>query len=226
VKNTKRILSVTIRRMFDDSPDTSHLGEYGREAETEYSIDRKHKLDCIANDQEQQGKLGRIADFLEDGECCSMHSLPQELFCSKCRWHTTMLEAAEQVRELAECDGCAYIERNTYQFFNPPVENYLGESPEDIRKYVRQDFARMESLNSGDWSYIGIRAEAIVEAGGSGISQRVSSGGLYGIESDLGQAYFDEVGREELAGLRDELIGLGFSRRAISTAFKSVKEKA
>lgn len=111
-----------------------------------------------------------------------------------------------------------------YRYFNPNHENYEGCTEEEIRKYCRQDFDRMESLNAGDWYYIGIRAEAIIETG-SGITQRVSSGGLWGIESDSDKSYFEEVQNEELAALKAELVALGFSKRAISKAFKSVQEQ-
>src|SRR5690348_12833774 len=45
----KRILSVTIRRMVDTSPDASWLGEYSNSPKTEYAIDRKHSLTCPVN---------------------------------------------------------------------------------------------------------------------------------------------------------------------------------
>jgi hypothetical protein len=41
---SKRIHKVTIKRMVDDSPDTSWLGEYSDKATSEYSIDREHTL--------------------------------------------------------------------------------------------------------------------------------------------------------------------------------------
>ena len=37
-KSMKRIHKVTIKRMTDESPDTSWLGEYSNTAETEYAI--------------------------------------------------------------------------------------------------------------------------------------------------------------------------------------------
>src|SRR5260370_9410628 len=47
----KRILSVTIRRMVDDSPDTSWLGEYSSKCTSEFSIDRAHAEDCPVNNK-------------------------------------------------------------------------------------------------------------------------------------------------------------------------------
>ena len=82
----------------------------------------------------------------------------------------------------------------------------------------------MESLNRDDWCFVGLRAEAEVQTG-SDVVQRITSGGLWGVESDSGKDYLDTVAREELSQLKDELVGLGFSRRAIATAFKNVQEK-
>lgn len=46
---SKRIERVTIKRLTDDNPDTSYLGEYSNRAKSEYAIDRKHSLDCPIN---------------------------------------------------------------------------------------------------------------------------------------------------------------------------------
>src|SRR5205823_3422925 len=45
-KTSKQILSVSIKHLIDESPDTSHLGEYSNHADSDYTIDRKHAEDC------------------------------------------------------------------------------------------------------------------------------------------------------------------------------------
>ena len=57
------------------------------------------------------------------------------------------------------------------------------------------------------------------------VIQDISSGGLWGVESDSDKAYFAEVAGEELAELKSQLQALGFSKRAISQAFKSENVK-
>ena len=84
-----------------------------------------------------------------------------------------------------------------------------GEKPgtKDFYKYGMEDFKRMEGLERGDWSFIGIRAEAQVSYGQNGNSRRLewfTSGGLWGIESDSGE-YLKEVAKDELADLRAHL---------------------
>lgn len=47
MKNGKRIHKVVIKRMFDDSPDTSNLDEYsGHPTSGQFAIDRSHGEDC------------------------------------------------------------------------------------------------------------------------------------------------------------------------------------
>ena len=128
--------------------------------------------------------------------------------------------------------------RNEYRYFNPSF-NYVTKdgharpenTPDEVRKYVRQDYDRMESLNRGNWCFIGIRAEAEIavsidphkRTNTTWTLHEITSGGLWGIESDSDKDYFAEVEKEELASLRDQLTALGFGKRAIATAFKNVE---
>jgi hypothetical protein len=112
--------------------------------------------------------------------------------------------------------------RDEYQYFNPSA-NYKGETPENMRKYVLRDYERMESLNRGDWCFMGVRAEAEIVLGG--IRQTIASGGLWGIESDSNKSYFTEIETEQLAELREQLHIVGFNKRAISVAFKNVERE-
>jgi hypothetical protein len=123
-----------------------------------------------------------------------------------------------------DCGGDR-LGRNEYRYFNPCHENYMGEPEADIRKYCLQDFNRMESLQAGEWHFLGIRAQATVVTGSDSnhsLTQRITSGGVWGIESDSGKDTFAEVETEQLAELKDELKALGFSARAISKAFKTI----
>lgn len=204
--NAKRIISVKLKRIVDDSPDTSYLGEYSsRMASDWYSIDRDHSLDCIENDLWQKAKLERIADAMEmqDEDDPAIGSVRELQYC--------------------DCGECGDRKRNEYRFFfNPNVENYKGLSHAEIRQYTRQDYKRMESGQRGNWCMIGIRAEARVQLV-STLVQEITSGGLWGIESDSDRAHFEEVEAGQLAELRDELKALGFSQRAISQAFKKLE---
>lgn len=259
-KSGRRILSVTIRKIVDESPDTSYLGEYSNRPKSEYAIDRAHAEDCASltpdffcapsdpsdwcywNDSPSR-ILERVRTFLENFEADQDHwSSPNGCHedCPACAEEDFYQNAVDAVWELeknageCDCHGGDMGPREL-RYFNGPVENYKGESPENIRKYVRQDYERMERLNRGDWCYIGIRAEAEVVSGGvqgrtsngSPVHtiQQIRSGGLWGIESDSDRSYLEEVQKDELASLKTELLALGFSKRAIATAFKNVEEK-
>src|SRR6267142_4913273 len=262
IRTKKKILSVTIRRMVDNSPDTSHLGEYSSHSTSQFSIDRAHAEDCeslkpgidLAEEWSKwtgsaREALERVRVFLEEYQAETEHdSSPNGCAegCAACEEEQFYTDAVETVWELeksaGECD-ChgGDMGRNELRYFNPSF-NYVtktddpadGLTPEEVRKYVREDYARMERMNRGDWCYIGIRAEAEVVANVQsegkpgkwhGVVQRVTSGGLWGIESDSKRSYIEEEQAGQLAELKTELLAMGFSKRAISIAFKNVEEK-
>ena len=272
MKNMKRIAKVRLKRLTDESPDTSYLGEYSNRAESDYAIDRRHSLDCPVN-AGTDGKLlwftsssGRIElqmtmeqaeSASHSGECddnvqelSKVPAIAEQLakidpavLSAELKeygaWddeertdHDQNLQrilwlAAGDITEQEGCD-CGErgdIERGELRYFNGNVENYAGESPEDIRKYVRQDYERMERLNRGDWAYVGIRADAeiLLPSGSASIVQEITSGGLWGVESDSDASYLKEIETEQLSELREQLRALGFGTRAISAAFKNVE---
>jgi vacuolar-type H+-ATPase subunit E/Vma4 len=243
MKNSKRILSVAIRRMHDDSLDTSYLGEYGNAAKSDYAIDRAHSEDCASVRPEIKAAkqtLEHVQRTIGDLHNTVLAQYNGTLANEKLDAEKDALdEAYDEVGELIDnVDGCdcefsGHWNNREYRYFNPNHENYKGLPEEEIRKYCRQDFDRAESLNNGDWSYIGIRAEARVivnekvigPVASHGIAQTITSGGLWGVESDSDASHLAEIQRDELANLKAELIALGFSRRSISTAFKSVQER-
>jgi hypothetical protein len=131
-----------------------------------------------------------------------------------------------------ECECCGGdMRRGEYRYFNPSF-NYVdkhgklvdGNTSDDVVRYTRQDYERMEALNAGQWGFIGIKAQATIQNTQHGPIQHVSSGGLWGIESDSEQSYFAEVASEELSQLRKELHAMGFSKRAIARACKDVQD--
>ena len=76
--------------------------------------------------------------------------------------------------------------------------------------YLDQDeFAdRRAEFERGDFTFVGVRAEADVVV--EGVLQTLTSGGLYGIESDS-REYIEEVGVEEYNDLRKILTTIGVS---------------
>jgi len=90
---------------------------------------------------------------------------------------------------------------STKQHWDPfPDASYL-EAPEF------ED--RLRQYRNGDFSYIGISAEAEIVV--DGVSQTITSGGLWGIESDSDGQYLSEVEQEEVDQLKAILQSLGFS---------------
>lgn len=166
----KRILSVTIKRIADESPDFSYLGEFSNSADTEFAIE---------------------------------HGQPR---------------------------GYRWFNPGTVESFNPdadwlakyPAKKRRDEWYKAMEQNAKQDYARVCGYNDGQWYYMGIRAEATIQLTGD-LTHRVSSGGLWGIESDSDKSYFAEVEADELANLQTELHAMGFSKRAITAAFRDVQ---
>lgn len=239
MKNSKRILSVTIKRMVDESPDTSWLGEYSNRASSEFSIDRAHDSDCpyFTKDPSTQAgheMLSSIWTHIHSGDCADQSELAESALLPE------ESAAIATIDELLDSFTCSCIgndwNKREYRYFNPSF-NYVDkngkatDTPENVRKYVRQDYERMERLNAGGWYFIGIRAEAAIQVFTfQGINtstnlQEITSSGLWGIESDSSREYLESVEQEELSDLKTQLLALGFSKRAIATAFKNVERK-
>lgn len=98
------------------------------------------------------------------------------------------------------------------------VAKYGSIENADI-EYARQDCQRLENLGK-TWDYVGIIAKAEVWNPQTQTTQTLRSGGLWGIESDSDKEYLVSVQAEELAGLKAELLALGFGERACDHALK------
>jgi hypothetical protein len=66
---------------------------------------------------------------------------------------------------------------------------------------------RREAYERGDFAFVGVRAEAEVVI--EGVGQTLTSGGLWGIESDTSDEYLREVAEEEYRDLRQILLSIG-----------------
>lgn len=86
-------------------------------------------------------------------------------------------------------------------------DNYKGLPANEIEKYAAQDAARLKAYYVGDWHMIGIRAVATiwVQREGYRTNYTLESPGLWGIESDSGEEYLNEVYAEECATLRADI---------------------
>jgi len=96
-------------------------------------------------------------------------------------------------------------ERNEFRYFN------LGCGDKD---YIEQDYARAESYNRQNWCMLGIIAEAEMSYDiGQGCRrlEKLSSGGIWGIESDSDDDYIEDMQNEQLDDLRQHLRHFGIN---------------
>ncbi len=218
----KRILSIEVKHIDDTDPDTSYLGKYSDQPTGDYSIDRKHSIDCIVNNPqitEAVDKLARVLSYLYKRSSEVGNNSEDPYYWGFADAQDIIGKAQEAV-SACNCDESGDWSHGELQYFNTSG-NYTGEPLETIVQYTKQDYARMEALNNGEWSFIGIDARAEIVIGG--VCQSIKSGGLWGIESDSEESHFRETEQDELAALRGILNELGFSKRAIAAAVKAGK---
>ena len=100
-------------------------------------------------------------------------------------------------------DDCA----GDTSMIEPNSGNYKGLPPEYITKYEAQDAERLAAYYKGEWHFIGIRAVATIKVAHvcSTTSYQIKSAGLWGIESDSGEGYLNEVYQEECEQLRADI---------------------
>jgi hypothetical protein len=69
---------------------------------------------------------------------------------------------------------------------------------------------QIKAFHAGDWSYIGIRAQArcMIVANGIGTYVNIDSPGIWGVESNSGDDYLAELYREECEQLKSMLAAM------------------
>lgn len=82
--------------------------------------------------------------------------------------------------------------------------------------YLEQDDfeARLSEYRTGAFHFLGCQARAQVTV--NGVSQRVYSGGVWGIESDSDTAYLNDIQAEQVAELVEILREFGISEEDIA----------
>jgi hypothetical protein len=103
----------------------------------------------------------------------------------------------------------------TFNWFNPQ------EGAVENKKQAKRDYDRMMAYENGHWNMIGIKAVAEVQTSENGrewLINHISSGGLWGIESDSDEEYKKEIEQEQLAELTDALLAFGFTAEEIKNA--------
>jgi len=98
---------------------------------------------------------------------------------------------------------------NSCRYSNSDIDEHGYEA---VMKWIGQDLERYRGFMNGLWHYIGCVAKAEVSydiGNGSKRLEVLSSGGLYGIDSDSSQEYFFEVAADEFHDLCEHLTTFG-----------------
>jgi len=200
-----KIESVRIKHILDKSPDTSWIGEYTDKAD-EWSICR-HCGEYLYNAE----RYDRLTSILED-EIFWMEEWEED------ETHPVVYDAMQTAlnKFFNRQHDCPHSIRKC-NYFKP----YACGEPEGSKNYQNyglEDYKRMEALNRGDFSFIGIMAEATVSYSTGNGNRRLetfTSGGLWGIESDSSDDYIKEVEEQELDDLKEHLTKFGVDVSAL-----------
>lgn len=217
-----KIVRVWVESKIDDSPDTSYIGEYTKSRDT-WNIDRETG-EYVAKEMQ----LSRIIEALENRIDCpadypvAVKTVDNNSSAENAELVAWLNHQNTRLQSLKAIDLHQHpTGHGEYRYFKP----YAGgktEGTTDYRKYGKQDFENMESLNNGNWWYVGIMANAEIVTT-SGTRQVIRSGGLWGIEDHCNKdsrSYINEEAKNQLAYLSTELASLGFSQQAINRAIK------
>jgi hypothetical protein len=209
-----KLESITIRCHFDESPDTSHLGKFSATPSGGYYVDRK------------EGVLYR--DGVAVAEPWTDYGRNQHQFITGFQ-HSPGAKGWEHVDNAGVAHGylrCRYRGNGRRGIKNLFAHHGVKGWERAVTReqkieclnavYCCEDTYRLETLARGDWHYMGVKAEAVYSRGS--LTQVVSSGGLWGVESDSSPEYIQEITAEEMAELTKELLALGISQRAIAKA--------
>jgi len=106
--------------------------------------------------------------------------------------------------------------RGEYEYFYPanqPEPEMTSREKHIAWDECEQDFWRMEKYSRGDWTMLLIRAVAIVKI--NDVIQKITSGGIGGVESDSGDDYINYMKQSELSELKSILKEIGFTTEEI-----------
>lgn len=116
-------------------------------------------------------------------------------------WLVTEYELTPDLRIISSC-----------QYSNETILEY-GE--EQVLEWILQDHARVKA-HGDSWHMVGVRAVAKIVVRGAIIT--VQTPGLWGIESDSDEIYFNAVALDECDYLRELLLEMNFSEAEIQKA--------
>ena len=200
-----QISTITVFSQIENDTDTSWLGEYVNSPD--YGV-----IDCSTGEYcDKVFQRQRIIETLE--YWIDNINNPDRISLLKKR--------IQKIKDSGDTDF-HYHFRSKGRYFKPsPGCEPLKRGDKEAYKDGMRDYQRMEGLSNGDWCFIGIMAVAVIWNKETCLTQRITSGGLWGIASDWDADYLASVARDQIAELKAELLSLGVGPRAIEYALKT-----
>ena len=121
-------------------------------------------------------------------------------------------------REIDESPDLSWLESSIDEYGKIHSCRYtqeeLDKHPRRTRRYIKEDMKRLNSYGE-DWYMIGIVAEAQISYplnnNGDRRLEWLSSGGIWGVESDSDESYLKEMEEEQLSELKEHLETFGIN---------------
>lgn len=206
-----KLEKICFKHKHDEDPDYSHMGEYVWRPEA-WVFDR-------ATDR-------LLGESGEEGEGVDEES-GLEIAADYSNFSRSSYGGNREYRYFKPSPGCSRKLDDFGSESDPHLlEKFRGDKTLARYGWAFADWQRVEALSRGHWHYLGIIAESTITVplgGGHSISQRIGSGGLWGVESDSGE-YIREIEQEELGDLKRILLEMGVSQEQIDEC--EVKEAA
>lgn len=182
---------LSVQQVHDDDPDTSYLGQWTDDAD-DWCIIRATG-EYVAKVHQRARIIEALRDRID--YCAEYYTEPDAPeYAAKMRARLARIEASGETKLPGR--------GREYRFFKP-ADNGEAEGSAEYCKYGLQNWKRIERLNNGDWHYVGITV-TVTLTNADGFEREISSGGLWGIESDSGK-YLMDVAREQMEEIRAEV---------------------
>ena len=200
-----QISTITVFSQIDNDPDTSWLGEYVDSPD--YGVISRSTGEYCDKVFQRQSIIEALEYWIDN------INNPDQI--------SRLKKRVQKIKDSGDTDFPYYFSPEP-RFFKPsPGFEPLKRGDKEAYKNGMQAYQRMEGLSNGDWCFIGITAVAVIWNKETRITQRITAGGLWGIESDSDKAYLESVARDQIAELKAELLSLGIGSRAIEYALKT-----
>ena len=205
---------------------SKHLKEFFKTTHGTIEYDAQYTLENSSTEEQLIAKMLLSLDTLQNELTSAVRTVLTgakeiNVQATEIRAH---VESIKTIRVIDDNPDLSYLKTSYSDYYGEDGSNWLRLSKEDKQKvikkygslqdasivYMAQDEHRLQEYYEGKWHMLGISAEAtvLIPAGSEPPTykiQKITSGGLWGIESDSNEEYLKQVEKEQVDELRGYL---------------------